>query len=165
MRAGGTLVESIELFNASEEFVRRLLPLEKRMNLAGMFLCADPVTGTHGYDLLSRSLAHGASKRIMFRPMTSAVLNMKKYFPALLLGAQGLTFELELAPADEACLATGSQNYELSDLRILVDHCMLTTELQDQYSSLLLSGKSVFLNLDLHAVSYTHLTLPTTPYV
>ena len=51
----------------------------------------------------------------MFRPMTSAVLNLKKYFPALLLGAQGLTFELELAPADEACLSTDSQDYELSD--------------------------------------------------
>ena len=150
VRVAGTLVESIELFNLSEEYVRRLLPLEKRMNLAGMFLGADPVTGTHGYDLLSRSLAKETSKRIMFRPMTSAVLNMKKYFPALLLGAQGLTFELELAPADEACLSTGSQDYELSDLRILVDTVQLTSELTDQYTSLLLSGKSVFLNLDLH---------------
>ena len=150
VRVAGTLVESIEMFSVSEEYVRRLLPLEKRMNLAGMFLGADPVTGTKGYDLLSRSLPKNESKRIMFRPMTSAVLNMKKYFPALLLGAQGLTFELELASADEACLATGSQNYELSDLRILVDHCILTTELQNQYSSLLLSGKSVFLSLDMH---------------
>ena len=150
VRCSGTLVESIELFNCAEEYARRLLPLAKRFDLSGMFLGADPVTGSHGYDLLPRSLPKNESKRIMFRPMTSAVLNMSKYFPALLLGAQGLTFELELAPADEACLATGSQNYELSDLRILVDHCMLTTELQDQYSSLLLTGKSVFINLDLH---------------
>ena len=56
VRCAGTLVESIEMFSVSEEYVRRLLPLEKRMNLAGMFLGADPVTGTHGYDLLSRSL-------------------------------------------------------------------------------------------------------------
>ena len=53
-----------------------------------MFLGADPVTGGHGYDLLSRSLPKEESKRIMFRPMSSAVLNMKKYFPALLCGGQ-----------------------------------------------------------------------------
>ena len=84
----------------------------------------------------------------MFRPMTSAVLNIKKYWPALLMGAQGLTFELELAPQDEA--VSSATAYELSDLRILVDQCQLTTELTNQYTSLLLSGKSVFMNLDMH---------------
>ena len=44
VRVAGTLVESIELFNVSEEYVRRLLPLEKRMNLSGMFLGAVTVT-------------------------------------------------------------------------------------------------------------------------
>ena len=149
IRCAVTLIESHEFSNISEEYARRLLPLSKRFDLSGMFLGADPVTGTHGYDLLSRSLAAGASKRIMYRPMTSAVLNMKKYFPALLMGAQALTFELELAPADESCLATGSQDFELSDLRILVDTVQLTSELQDKYTSLLLTGKSVFVNLDL----------------
>ena len=148
VRVAGTLVESIELFNVSEEYVRRLLPLEKRMNLAGMFLGANTATGDHGYDLESTALPADTSKKCMFRPMTSAILNIKKYFPALLLGAQGLTFELELAPADEAC--SGSQDYELSDLRIMLDTVQLTSELTDQYTSLLLSGKSIFMNLDMH---------------
>ena len=45
VRCGGTLVESLELHNVSEEFVRRLLPLEKRLNLAGFFLGANAATG------------------------------------------------------------------------------------------------------------------------
>ena len=48
--------------------------------------------------------------------MMSAILNLKKYWPALLLGAQGLTFELELCPASEAVLGSGSQDYTLSNL-------------------------------------------------
>ena len=118
-RAAGSLVESIEMFNVSEEYVRRLLPLEKRQNLANMFLGSVAGTGANGHDLQARTLAAGASKRIMFRPMTSAVLNLKKYWPALLLGAQGLTFELELCPQAEA--VSSDTPYELSDLRILTD--------------------------------------------
>jgi len=45
VRVGGTLVESCELHNVNEEFVRRLLPLEKRQNLAGTFLGAKLRTG------------------------------------------------------------------------------------------------------------------------
>ena len=148
VRAAGTLVESIELFNVSEEYVRRLLPLEKRQNLSNMFLGSVAGTGANGHDLAARTLAASSSKKIMFRPMTSAVLNLKKYWPALLMGSQGLTFELELAPQDEA--VSSATAYELSDLRILVDQCQLTTELTNQYTNLLLSGKSVFMNLDLH---------------
>jgi hypothetical protein len=150
VRCGGTLVESCELHNVSEEFVRRLLPLEKRLNLAGMFLGADPATGSNGYDLACNSIPVGGTKRVLYRPMTSGLLNMKKYWPALLMGAQGLTFELELAPASEAVLGSGSQDYTLSNLRCLCDSVTLTSELTDQYTSLLLSGKSVFFNLDLH---------------
>ena len=125
------------------------------MNLGGMFLCANAATGNHGYDLESNSLPADTSKKCMFRPMNSAILNIKKYFPALLLGAQGLTFELELAPADEAC--AGSQDYELSDLRIMLDTVQLTSELTDQYTSLLLSGKSIFMNLDMHENIVIHM--------
>jgi hypothetical protein len=136
----------------NEEFVRRLLPLEKRQNLAGTFLGAKPNTGANGYDLEANELAAGATKRVLYRPMTSGVLNLKKYWPALLV-SQGLTFELELAPAAEAVLSTGSQDYTLSNLRVLCDSVTVTSELTDQYSSLVLSGKSVFMSLDLTEVT------------
>ena len=79
--------------------------------------------------------------------MTSSVLNLKKYWPALLLGAQGLTFELQLANVEDA-MASAASTYEMRDLRILVDTVQLTSELTDQYTSLLLTGKSVFMDLE-----------------
>jgi hypothetical protein len=148
VRVGGTLVESCELHNVGEEFVRRLLPLEKRQNLSGMFLGSKPNTGANGYDLEPNELAAGATKRVLYRPMTCGLLNVKKYWPALLVG-QGITFELELASAAEAVLSTGSQDYTLGNLRVLCDSVTCTSELTDQYTSLLLSGKSVFMSLDL----------------
>jgi hypothetical protein len=112
----GTLVESLERHNVAEEFVRRLLPHEK-LNLAGMFLGANTTTGVNGYELEANPLAAGATKRVLYRPMTSGMLNLKEYWPALLSGAQGLTFELELPQAAEAVLGSGSQDYTLSNLR------------------------------------------------
>ena len=38
IRISGTMVENKELFSREEEFARRLLPAEKRKDLAGMFL-------------------------------------------------------------------------------------------------------------------------------
>lgn len=143
-------MENIELFPVSEEYVRRLLPQEKRLNLSAQFLGANKATGANGYDLESKSLPANESKRILFRPMTSAILNLNKYWPALLLGASGLEFSLELALPNEAFLASGSQSYELSDLRAICDQIVLTTDLMNSYSSLMLSGKSIFLDLDLH---------------
>ena len=77
VRAAGTLCESIELFSVGEEYARRLLPLEKRKNLSAMFLGSSG--GEEGHNLLSKTLTAGASQTILFRPMTSSILNLKKY--------------------------------------------------------------------------------------
>ena len=154
VRASGTLLESIELFSTSEEYARRLLPLEKRLNLANMFLGASG--GTNGHDLQPNSLGAGESRLCLFRPMTSAVLNLSKYWPALLLGSTGLTFELECADVGDA-MADAASTYELSDLRILCNVVQLDSTLTDQYTSLLLSGKSVFMDLELHENTVHHL--------
>ena len=153
VRISGTLVESQEFHNVSEEFIRRLLPLEKRMNLSSMFLGSVAGTGVEGHDLLSNSLGAGNSKRIMYRPMGSGVLNLSKYLPALVLGQQALSIELECCPADEAFTSTQTVSYELSDLRCLCDTVTLTTELTDQYTSLLLTGKSIFIPIDLNTTT------------
>ena len=160
VKAGGSQIENIELFPVVEEYTRRLLPHEKRLNLSGQFLGADKATGANGYDLASHTLAAGTSKRILFRPMSSAILNMRKYWPGLLLGASGLEFSLELALPNEACLASLSQDYELSDLRVLCNQITLVSDLANSYTSLLLDGKSVFLNLDM--VENTQHFLPGT---
>ena len=105
--------------------------------------------------MVCNRLAAGASKKVLFRPLTSAILNMSKYLPALLLST-GLTIELELADAIEAVAQsqtlagqtiTHSQLWELSDCRCLCDQVTLTSELTDQYSSLLISGRSLYIDL------------------
>ena len=40
-KCAGTLIENLELFSTSEEYVRRLLPHEKRLNLSSMILGAN----------------------------------------------------------------------------------------------------------------------------
>ena len=102
--------------------------------------------GGNGHDMVSNRLLGLASKKILFRPLTSGILNMSKYLPALLLST-GMTIELELNDVAESLASqstinsssvTHSQDYELSDCRILCDQVTLTSELTDQYTSLLL---------------------------
>ena len=138
IRISGTMCENKELFSREEEFARRLLPAEKRKDLAGMFLGVYS-DGGDGHNMVSNRLAAGASKKVLFRPLTSAILNMSKYLPALLLST-GLTIELELADAVEAVAQsqtlnqqslTHSTSYELSDCRVLCDQIQLTSELTE----------------------------------
>ena len=150
IRIGGTLVENQELFSRNEEFARRLLPAEKRKDLASMFLGVSS-DGGNGHDMVSNTIAANGSKKVLFRPLTSAVLNMSKYLPALLL-SQGMTIELELDEAANSMASavgatTHSQAFELEDCRCLCDQVTLTSELTDQYTSLLLSGKSIYIDL------------------
>ena len=76
---------------------------------------------------------------------------MSKYLPALML-SQGMTIELELDEAANSMASavgatTHSQTFELEDCRCLCEQVTLTSELTDQYTSLLLSGKSIYIDL------------------
>ena len=154
IRISGTMVENKELFSREEEFARRLLPAEKRKDLANMYLGVYS-DGGNGDDLVANRLPANGQKKVLFRPLTSAILNMSKYLPALLLST-GMTIELELADAIDAMAQsqtlagqalTHSQAYELLNCRVLCDQVTLTSELTDQYTSLLLSGKSLYIDL------------------
>ena len=143
-------MENQELFSRNEEFARRLLPAEKRKDLSMMFLGVAS-DGGNGHDMVSNTIPAGGSKKVLFRPLTSAVLNMSKYLPALLIN-QGMTIQLELAPAEESMAqsnggTTFSQTFQLEDCRCLCDNVTLTSELTDQYTSLLLSSKSIYIDL------------------
>ena len=107
--------------------------------------------GGNGHDMVPNVIAANHSKKVLFRPLTRAVLNMSKYLPSLLL-SQGLSIELELCPAAESMASevggtTHSQEFQLEDCRCLVDSIGLTSELVDQYTSLLLSSKSIYIDL------------------
>ena len=156
-RVSGTLVDDIDNFALGESIARRLLPLEKQDNLSQMFL-GHTNSGTGDGILKSPPLAVGESRLVMFRPMTSAILNMTKMLPAMLLGSSALEFSLTLADPSEATLRSAS-SYELSDLRCIADNVFVDSQLIEGYTSLMLQGKSIF--IDLNGLEMTQHHLPT----
>ena len=165
VRIAGTQIENKEFFAREEEFARRLLPAEKRKDLAGMYLGVYS-DGGNGHDMVPNRLPAGKQKHVLFRPLTSSVLNMSKYLPSCLIG-NGMTIELELADYADSIVARSasiggqavahSEAYTLLDARVLVDEVVLTSELPNQYSTLLFAGKSVYIeipNLSDNTVQY-----------
>jgi hypothetical protein len=146
VRCSSALVEDIQHMGKTEEMFSRFMSLEKRKNAAVMGL--GQTGGTQaGDDHAARTIAAGAQKRVVWRPLSSGLLNCGKWMPAMLLGAGGLTFELEVADAVAAVRNfTGeSVNYVLKDMICHVDTCTLTSELTEQYSGMLLSGRSLMI--------------------
>ena len=156
IRIAGTMVENKEFFAREEEFHRRLLPKEKRKDLAGMYFGVES-EGKEGHDMIPNRLPGNTSKNVLFRPMTSAILNMKKYLPSCLIGS-GMTIELELADYADSLITRKnfganqivdlSQEYTIFDARCLVDEVTLTSQIQNKYSQLLMDGVSVFIELE-----------------
>ena len=123
---------------------------KKRKDLSMMFLGVAS-DGGNGHDMVSNTIQAGGSKKVLLRPLTSAVLSMSKYLPALLIN-QGMTVELELDSSDMSMAQSNggtifSQTFQLEDCRCLCDSIVLTSELTDQYTSLLLSSKSIYIDL------------------
>ena len=162
IRCSSALVEDIQFLGRTEEMFSRFMSQAKRENAAVM---GHGVTGSSqaGDDHKARPIAAGAEKRVMWRPITSGLLNCGKWLPAMLLGAGGLTIELEVAVAADAVRAhaTDSTNYVLKDLICHVDSCTLTSELTEQYSSMLLSGRSIMIPYSTLDCSLQYLTATT----
>ncbi len=148
IRCSSALVEDLGggHLGRTEEMFSRFMSQAKRENAAVM---GHGWTGgtQAGNNHKARSLIANAEKRVVWRPLTSGILNCNKWLPALLLGNGGFTIELEVAPAADAvrCHANDSQNYVLKDLICHVDSCTLTSELTEQYTSMLLSGRSIMI--------------------
>ena len=75
VRIAGTMVENKEFFAREEEFARRLLPAEKRKDLANMYLGISS-DGGNGHDMIPNVLEKLETKNVLFRPLTSAVLKV-----------------------------------------------------------------------------------------
>ena len=136
VRIAGTIVENKEFFAREEEFARRILPLEKRKDLASMYFGIG-YDGGNGHDLEPGVLKGGETRNVLFRPLTSAVLNMNNWLPSCLIGS-GMTIELELADYADSLVFqkvwpgqqvdqpyTHSQEYTISDARVLVDEVVV----------------------------------------
>jgi len=164
VRCSSALVEDLGggHLGRTEEMFSRFMSQAKRENAAVM---GHGVTGatSAGTDHKARPIAANGEKRVVWRPLTSGLLNCGKWLPAMLLGAGGLTFELEVASAADAVRAhaNDSTNYVLKDLICHVDSCTLTSELTEQYSSMLLSGRSIMLTYSTLDCSLQYLTAQT----
>ena len=154
LRLGGSTIEDVCHFARHEQMLSMLMSYEKRLNMTAMQYGSD-TTGTarKGNDIEALSIPAGTAagpgtRQIVWRPLSSGLLNSGMALPAFLLGT-GLQVVLEVADADEAFRhhADTSQDYTISDLRVIFDSLRMTEEIMSSYSSMLLSGKSIFLSI------------------
>ena len=116
-------------------------------------VCSD---GQNGHDMVANRLPTCETRNVLFRPLTSAVRNLSKYLPSCLLNGSGLTIELESSEFTDSVITSSnigghtvdhSSNHEILDARVLIHETVLTSELQNEYSSLLLLGNSICIDL------------------
>ena len=153
LRLGGSTIEDICHFSRHENMLSMLMSYEKRLNMCALQYGTDATGSIRGNDIQALSIpaATGAgpgTRQIVWRPLSSGLLNSGMALPAFLLGT-GLQVVLEVADADEAFRhhADTSQDYTISDLRVIFDSLRMTEEIMESYSSMLLSGKSIFLSI------------------
>ena len=104
IRCSSAHLEDVQLLRRLEEMFSGFMNQAKREKRAvmGHGLAASSSTGD---DHKARAIAANGEKRVVWRPLTSGLLNCGKGLPALLLGAGGLTIELEVAAAADAVRA------------------------------------------------------------
>ena len=93
--------EDIAYLSRLEEQLNRFLPLEKRRAASAMGFGL--ASGTEdGSDHLARTIpADNGVQRVVWRLLSSGVLNSGKLLPGLLLGAGSLSITLEVPAAKE----------------------------------------------------------------
>ena len=92
------VAEDIQYLSRTEEMLSRFLPEQKRKSAAAMGFGI--VSGTeNGADHKAREVPgqNGANEqRVVWRPLSSGILNSGKLLPGMLLGANGLRITLEI---------------------------------------------------------------------
>ena len=89
----------------------------------------------NGADHLARTVAaNGGEQRVVWRPLSSGILNSGKLFPGMLLGASGLKITLEVPAASEIARdhANDSQTFSYKDLICHVDSLQLEESISSQ---------------------------------
>ena len=116
------VAEDILYLSRTEEMLNRFLPYEKRRAASAMgFGLAS--SSENGADHLARTVAANGEQRVVWRPLSSGILNSGKLFPGMLLGASGLKITLEVPAASEIARnhANDSQTFSYKALICHVD--------------------------------------------
>ena len=155
------IAEDIQYLARTEEMLNRFLPLEKRRAASAMgFGLASG--SENGSDHLARTVAaNGGEQRVVWRPLSSGILNAGKLFPGMLLGASALKITLEIPAADEIARnhANDSQTFSYKDLICNVDSLQLEESISSQYANMLLSGRSIMIPYQTWDNTLQHLTV------
>ncbi len=157
------VAEDVQYLSRTEEMLNRFLPYEKRRNAAAMgFGLAS--SSENGADHMPRTVAAGGGEqRVVWRPLSSGLLNCGKLFPGMLLGAGGLSITLEIPAASEIARnhTTDSQTFSFKDLICHVDSLQLEESISSQYANMLLSGRSIMIPYQTWDNTLQHLTVQT----
>ena len=157
------VAEDVQYLSRTEEMLNRFLPYEKRRTAAAMgFGLAS--SSENGADHMPRTVAAaGGEQRVVWRPLSSGLLNCGKLFPGMLLGAGGLSITLEIPAALDIARnhANDSQTFSYKDLICHVDSLQLEESISSQYANMLLSGRSIMIPYQTWDNTLQHLTVQT----
>ena len=152
VRMGSTEIERIDQFGKVTEILTKLsYSSQKRieMGMLGFGTQAFGASDSHtDASYIPTFIAAGETKRIYMKFSISALFSQHRWCPLFALGGQGLSIQLQLAPAAQAVIASDgatnySQTYALSDIKLLGDMMSLDGQLQESYTSAMLSGSSL----------------------
>jgi hypothetical protein len=140
---GGQIVEDIDNYNRLHQMFHIMKPTEKRYNDA-VESFGTVESATPDIDNVSPSpLPKGHKQTVCFTPM-SGLLSQDKFLPIRYCPIQ-LEFEL-VGSVSDAVLVGGSDSFLIDNVQLKCDLVQLDNSLDNEYSSHLLSGKSLPIN-------------------
>lgn len=148
VRAGGQTIEDIDYYNRISNMMSKLQPTDRRYNdMNESFplqeIGADPAV--IGYNLLNRSpvMRQGESITLMM-PLLSGLFSCGKLLPLRYLQNLQIDLELVVNYLDAACECHQENvQWEISEAKIVVDVVQLDSQLENEFTNMLLNGKSI----------------------
>ena len=148
---GNVEVERVTFYNRTEGLLSRFLPFDKRSQIydEGFGYSQGTIAGN---DFTADSVGsvgstEGNSKVVIWRPQALGLCNQKNFIPSAFISGGGVVIELLLVNTGaEVCDSTGSSDFSLSDVKILVDVVNVDPGFTSSMSRHLLNGGSLTLN-------------------
>ena len=157
---GGTEVERVTHYSRTEALLQRFMPAEKRQQLYEEGFGAE-VDGTDDVPFTSKAIAGAnGSVDVIWRPMMG-LLQQKNYVPTAFLSGGGCVFEflMQNTGADSCDTSgTNSSDYELQDVKLLVDVVQVDSAFLTSFSKALLSGTSLVIPVQQYATTLYSVT-------
>ena len=143
---GGTEVERMTHYGRTERMLQRFMPADKRQQLYEEGFGAEVDGSGNDVAFTSKAIAGAnGSVDVIWRPMLS-LCQQKNYIPTAFLSGGGavLEFLLQNTGADSCDTSgTNSSDYELQDVKLLVDVVSVDSGFLTSFSKALLNGTNL----------------------